>query len=302
MNTYIKSPLNYTGGKYKLLPQIMPLFPDDITDFWDLFCGGANVGINVSAERVIYNDSNQKLIGLFNTISKQDFASFDNKVHRLIKQYGLSNSTEKGYDFYRCSSNSGLGSFNKSGFAKLRDDFNKMNRRDDKYYLYLFVLITFAFNNQIRFNSVGHYNLPVGKRDYNSNIRKNLESFMNALSSQDSVFISKDFRKINIEEIREGSLIYCDPPYLITTASYNEMGGWTEKEEYDLLSFLDKLNECGLRFALSNVLHHKGRSNDILLEWAPKYNVHNLSFNYANSSYHGKNTNEETQEVLITNY
>ena len=25
--SYIQSPLNYTGGKYKLLPQIEPLFP-----------------------------------------------------------------------------------------------------------------------------------------------------------------------------------------------------------------------------------------------------------------------------------
>ena len=26
----IQSPLNYTGGKYKLLPQILPMFPGDI--------------------------------------------------------------------------------------------------------------------------------------------------------------------------------------------------------------------------------------------------------------------------------
>ena len=26
----IKSPLNYTGGKFKLLPQILPLFPLDM--------------------------------------------------------------------------------------------------------------------------------------------------------------------------------------------------------------------------------------------------------------------------------
>lgn len=37
---YIKSPLNYTGGKFKLLPQILPLMPDDIENFVDLFCGG----------------------------------------------------------------------------------------------------------------------------------------------------------------------------------------------------------------------------------------------------------------------
>lgn len=37
---YIKSPLNYTGGKYKLLPQILPLLPNNIDTFIDLFWGG----------------------------------------------------------------------------------------------------------------------------------------------------------------------------------------------------------------------------------------------------------------------
>lgn len=52
----IQSPLNYTGGKFKLLPQILPHFPKDIDVFVDLFCGGCNVGINVKANSVIYND------------------------------------------------------------------------------------------------------------------------------------------------------------------------------------------------------------------------------------------------------
>lgn len=53
---YIKSPLNYVGGKYKLLPQILPLFPKNIDTFIDLFGGGFNVGINVPAKEVIYNE------------------------------------------------------------------------------------------------------------------------------------------------------------------------------------------------------------------------------------------------------
>ena len=52
----IKSPLNYTGGKFKLLPQILPLFPDKINTFVDLFAGGCNVGINVRANKIICND------------------------------------------------------------------------------------------------------------------------------------------------------------------------------------------------------------------------------------------------------
>lgn len=33
---FIKSPLNYVGGKFKLLPQIIPLFPTNINRFFDL--------------------------------------------------------------------------------------------------------------------------------------------------------------------------------------------------------------------------------------------------------------------------
>lgn len=61
-NKLIKSPLNYTGGKFKLLPQLLPLFPDNINTFIDLFCGGCNVGINVKANKIICNDSMKQLL------------------------------------------------------------------------------------------------------------------------------------------------------------------------------------------------------------------------------------------------
>ena len=53
--TYIKSPLNYTGGKFKLLNQIVPLFPKKIDTFVDLFAGGMNVGANTNANSLIVN-------------------------------------------------------------------------------------------------------------------------------------------------------------------------------------------------------------------------------------------------------
>ena len=62
----IQSPLNYTGGKFKLLPQILPLFPKNIDVFVDLFCGGANVGVNVKSNRTILNDTDDNLTYLFN--------------------------------------------------------------------------------------------------------------------------------------------------------------------------------------------------------------------------------------------
>ena len=53
---FIKSPLNYTGGKYKLLPQLLEIFPKEIDTFVDLFAGGGNVAVNVNAKHIIYND------------------------------------------------------------------------------------------------------------------------------------------------------------------------------------------------------------------------------------------------------
>lgn len=63
----IQSPLNYTGGKYKLLKQILPLFPERINTFVDLFCGGASVGVNVECNHVVFNDISTPIIRLLQT-------------------------------------------------------------------------------------------------------------------------------------------------------------------------------------------------------------------------------------------
>lgn len=101
-------------------------------------------------------------------------------------------------------------------------------------------------------------------------------------------------------------MVYCDPPYLISNASYNDgkrgFKDWTEKEERQLLNLLDVLNDQGTRFALSNVLYHKGLSNELLIKWSQKYNTYYIDKTYANCSYHFKEKNAKTVEVVITNY
>ena len=67
-----------------------------------------------------------------------------------------------------------------------------------------------------------------------------------------------------------------------------------------LLDYLDRVNQRGIKFALSNVFEHKGKSNEILKEWSKKYNVKYLNHDYSNSSYNTKKGKSE--EVLITNY
>lgn len=305
----IQSPLNYTGGKFKLLPQILPLFPSNIDLFVDLFCGGCNVGINVNCQRVIYNDLDSNLLYLYNSFKNLDKQSVFDWIYQIIEQYGLSLVSKNGYDYYNCNSSKGLGTYNKEKFLKLRADFNekKANENYDYYYyIMLYVMIVYAFNNQIRFNNNGEFNLPVGKRDFNKNMQQKLSDFIDKIKEQDCKFTCMDFRDFDISPLTQNDFVYIDPPYLITCATYNEQGGWSETDERDLLQFLDNLNENHIHFALSNVLRSKGKENSILIEWLnqneDKYRAINLNYNYSNSNYQTKDKTSNSEEVLIINY
>lgn len=302
----IQSPLNYTGGKYKLLPQILPHFPKDIDYFVDLFCGGGNVGINVPCNRVLFNDNNSIIRYMFGTFKNMDKEETFRLIDSIIKEYGLSDSDKFGYEYYGCNSADGLSKYNTNGYLRLRDDFNKMQNKDYGYYITLYVLIVYSFNNQIRFNRRGEFNLPAGKRDFNRKMREKLSAFIDRLKSGDYTFESNDFREISDEDWNDKTFVYVDPPYLITCATYNEQDGWNEELEKELLNYLDKLNDRGIRFALSNVLQTKGKENKILLDWVNrnigKYRVIYLDYTYSNSNYHTKDRTSKTDEVLIVNY
>lgn len=324
--TYLQSPLNYIGGKYKLLPQILPLFPKDIDVFIDLFCGGANVGLNVAqqnlAQHIVLNDSKKELIALLQYLQNHNADEIFSTLWNIIESFNLSNSSKYGYTFYKCDSSKGLSSYNKNGFMNLRESYNQ-----DKDILKLFVLILFGFNNQIRFNAKGEFNLPCGKRDFNAKMQEKLRAFILALQEYNIWLLDSDFREVlsslilqekdtqkhdcnfrktlsALAQSKDSKIfVYADPPYLLATAPYNENKAWNKNDERDLLDLLNKLDSRGMYFALSNVLSHKGKEHTILQEWLdskPHLRVHHLNFHYKNANYQTKRL--ESKEVLITNY
>ena len=108
-----------------------------------------------------------------------------------------------------------------------------------------------------------------------------------------------------MEDLTDKDFVYCDPPYFLGTASYNENGGWTERDEIDLLAYLKSLDASNIKFALSNVIEHKENKNVILNKWIKEnnYNVHIIQCNYNNSNYHKQEGNiTKTIEILVTNY
>lgn len=301
MDKLIKSPLNYTGGKFKLLPQLLPLLPNKFETFNDIFCGGANVCMNINANKIIANDTNEVVIKLFNYFKSSNKKDVLEDIYNVINHYGLSDTSKNGYEYYKCESSKGLSPYNKDKFSLLKKDYNNPAFGLFNKNIMFYVLILFGFNNQIRFNKKGEYNMPVGKRDFNKNMKSHLELFLNKLETLNIEFKNASYEDMVIDP---DSFIYADPPYLISTATYNESDGWNEDKEKELLSFLLRHTKLGGKFALSNVIEHKNKFNMILLEWVGSYgfNMIDLNYSYSNSSYHGKDKDSITKEVLITNY
>ena len=158
---FTKSPLNYVGGKYKLLNQIIPLFPDEIDTFVDLFTGGCNVGINVNARKIICNDSEKVVIDLFNSWKDLESSQALFILQNTIDKYQLSKTNE-------------------DGFKQIRLDYNNGNKTWDMFY----AMLTNAFNYQIRFNKNGEYNMPFGRNrsSFNPSLKKNFIEFIDKLN------------------------------------------------------------------------------------------------------------------------
>ncbi len=282
--TYLRSPMNYMGGKHKLLPQLLPLLPASSRVFVDLFAGGLDVSLNTVAATHICVDLNAPVIALYQALQAKPVAEVLAYVESRVKHFGLSMT-------------------NTSGYLRLREEYNKAENPLD-----LFVLVAHSFNHQARFNSSHQFNTPFGKdRSYfNPVMRVNLVNLVGYLQSHEFEFQCSDFRQVPLNGMGPSSFLYADPPYLISSGTYNDgtrgFGGWGYKDDSDLMGLLDALDERGVLWAMSNVTHHKGASNKRLIAWAKKYRVHVMEFNYNNSNYQSAAAGAKTREVLITNY
>lgn len=281
---FIKSPLNYVGGKYKILKDIIPLFPNEIDTFIDLFSGGANVGINVKANNHVFNDNNFKLNEMFRYFQNKSPETLIEQIELKIKKYNLSKTNAEAYKLFREKYN------------------NNPNPLD------LYILVSYSYNYQIRFNNSMKFNNPFGKdrSSFSTNMKLNLERFIRRLNKMNATFTDKYFTDINFNNLNENDFVYLDPPYLITTGSYNDGNrgfvNWTEKQELEMYAIMEELTKKNIKWALSNVMHNKGNTHELLNDFILNNNVmvNNIKHNYNNASYNSKKSG--SQEVLVTNY
>ncbi|MBL7197636.1 MAG: Dam family site-specific DNA-(adenine-N6)-methyltransferase [Candidatus Omnitrophica bacterium] len=300
MNNKIqRSPLFYVGDKYKLMEQLIRLFPKKINNFYEPFVGGGTVFLNIKANKYYLNDINKNLINIHKLLLKDlnDPNKFFKSVEEITRKYKLSRSYKE--DIIPVSlkkeyKKTYFARFNKEGYGRLRECVNNGKKNDP---LILYILLIYGFNRMLRFNGGGQFNLPVGNVDFNKNVVTALNNYFDFARGKKIMFSSRDFRNfLSEKKYSKNDFVYLDPPYLIAASEYNKF--WNQKSEIDLLNFINGLNKKGVRFALSNVTHYNGSKNDLLIRWMEKYKTHKIKSNYIN--YHN-NTKKKIKEVLVTN-
>lgn len=244
-------PLNYMGGKTNVVNYIKPELNTKHT-LIVLMAGGFNVGINgYGFNSYIYNDVNFLVKNLVEMFKKVDTVILLKKIDDIIKKYELTKHGKEKYINYR-------------------NEYNKTLQYKEDKLIYLYTLILYGFQQQIRFNSKYEFNNPIGESGYNESIKEKIVTFSSRLKELNVSFQSKDFSEY-IDIIDENCLVYIDPPYLITLGSYNDgkrgFNGWGNNEEKRLISFLDSIKNKCCKILISNILDYKGKGNVYLKNW-----------------------------------
>ncbi len=273
-------PLNYIGSKAKIVPDILRYQPRDYDTFIDGFGGGFNVGINISHKKVIYNDLNYLITDLIRSFKEHDTYDYLLYMKRIIKKFGLEKA-------------------NRPAYLEARSYYNSLpaEKRDSRL---LFTIILYGFQQQIRFNSQHDFNNPVGMRWFNDKILEKMISFSRQIKEGNYEFYSQSYKEL-IDQMTPSTFVYFDPPYHLTTGSYNDgkrgFDGWNKTLESELFAFADGLHQAGVPFMLSYVIEHKGKTNQELLDWIDKqgYQVIHLGDIIGISG-------SRRKEVLIINY
>lgn len=286
---FYKSPFCYVGNKYKQLPQLIKIFPEQIDNFIDLFTGGCDVAQNMisRANKVYANDINKIVIDIMREFQNHSIDEILSFIDKRIEQFNLSKTNKEGYITYRELYNNGT-------YSTPLD---------------LFTLARFSFNNNMRFNNNGEMNSAFGmnRSSFNPVQRKNTIALHKNLQS--IILSSKSFLDFDLSYFGKNDFIYADPPYLISDAYYNNGAKeaaqrWEQNNDLQLFEYLDKANAKGIRFAMSNFIHHKGKTNEKIIEWINdnKYNVYDVNSSYTNCVYCAIKTDQPTLEAVITNY
>jgi len=234
--------LRWAGGKRWLLSQLESMVDiDQFNSYHEPFIGGGSVFFKFAPEISFISDSNEWLIDTYNSIKEnpQEIIKYLDKFKK-----------------------------DKEHYYKIRKiNYTNQFKRSAQF-IYLNQM---SFNGIFRVNLSGKYNVPYGNREKYNFDYENIISVSSAL--QNTQISHSDFSK-TIENVKEGDLVFLDPPYTITHnlngfIQYNQKI-FSLEDQYKLAEMIQEIKRKGAFYILTNAAHKKVKEifddTDTLLE------------------------------------
>lgn len=188
MNSYIRSPLKWPGGKYRLLDKILKALPPG-KRLVEPFAGSGVVSLNAEYPAYLLCDLNEDLINFFQTLVSR-------------RQNFISACAE----FFRPACNT------PDAYYDLRDKFNGLPFNEERAMIFLY-LNRHGFNGLVRYNNKGKFNTPFGKYTAPYFPQDEMLEVIKKSKKTEMSFCVKDF-KDTFSSLSPGDVVYCDPPYI----------------------------------------------------------------------------------------
>lgn len=247
----------YLGGKKKLLKEYdkLNVFPQDCENFYDLFSGGGSVAIwafnKYPNAKIHINEMNKHIIGLYE-VFKNNYEDFISEFRELYRSY-LSLPMQNEYAVKGQRHNR----LRYKMYYDVRSELLALGEQgiyNHQYYARQFFLQKLSFGGvwQSTKEMKGHYATPCGylmeEEIFFTKTEANLAKFYKFLSDERITISSESYENVEITH-GEGTVVYCDPPYINTNQKYgfkfdiemqkalcNNMHSWSENGSKVIMS------------------------------------------------------------------
>lgn len=272
----IKPFTKWTGGKRKLLPNLIELMPKTYNNYFEPFIGGGALFFELAPHHAVINDFNGELINAYKQVR-------DNP-RRLIKL--LSVHQEKNSKEYYLD----IRTADRDGRIEKMTDIERAAR--------ILYMLRVDFNGLYRVNAKNQFNVPYGRYKNPKIIDAELIYEVSQFLTENDIQIMQGDFEVAVENAVEGDLVYFDPPYipLNETSSFTSYTheGFSFDDQVRLRETVRRLTERGVSVMVSN------SSSPLAEELYQEFNIHYVEAsrtNGAKSSSRGK-----IREIIVTNY
>ena len=236
----MKPVIKWVGGKTQLLKElkeiIIPTLKED-SYYYEPFCGGAALALDLEHKNTILNDLNSELITMYRVIK-------DNPEELISELKRFQNSHNAEFYYY-------IRNLDRTDALSKISDVAKAART--------IYLNKTCFNGLYRVNSKGQFNSPIGRTSsgktpdiVQEDLIREMSKFLKTVQ-----FHNGDYRE-SLVHAKNGDVVFFDPPYdqdeSISSEGFvgYQKEGWTRKDLEELKIVCDELSSRGVKVVLTN--------------------------------------------------